>query len=672
MPDNSTKRLVEIDGLRAVALVGVLLYHARISSFFTGGFVGVDIFFVISGYVVTLSLLRTISKGKLSYSYFLRRRILRLIPALLATILATNIFVFVLFTEKHRKEAAKLGLSSIFSLSNVVLWLQSNYFDTDSQLKPYLHTWSLSVEWQFYLSWAFITSFLVRKIRSNTKQIVSVMNIAILSLLLATLTIFKYPTAAFYNSIFRYFEFMCGAIPAWFTSQSKALGLTEENEETHSKFQKFGFQFLSFTSFSIICLYMLVFNTSYVFPGLSVLPLCISTSVLICHSKYSLVGQMLRHPVMQWLGEISYSVYLVHWPVLVLLDYYLLSKSSIILRVISLGFSFFLGHYLNKVIEQPFYKAHGKVRMGERMKSVLIVAMGMLVAMQIFLMFSQSKSFHKEYQRQSWSSQLLARSMKLKEARKRENRGHVGLICHMSSTYKSTKNFEECNPRSKSEIVLVGDSHAQDFYKALNESLPPYATATQLTAAGFSFTGELGEGAYKYRATMYNSISKLLEPRKKNIRAAVLVSRWENKIQAEDLQRLNDTIRYFQDKISVPVFVFGPRPEFAVAPLRILETKTNKESTKEKIEGLFLESLRVKEQVDENLRGVVEANNATYVSILKELCEYKIDNKGERHIECNIFSENDQVILYTDRHHINSVGAAKLLSSISTELKKAL
>ena len=658
------RRLVEIDGLRAVALVAVLLYHAKLGTFLQGGFCGVDVFFVISGYVVSLSLLRQIRADKFTFSTFLVRRIHRLSPALLATILCGNEVVRRTFTQEHCGEASKLAMAASFSVSNFVLWLQSNYFDTESSLKPYLHTWSLSVEWQFYLTWALLARFVYKRIERKRVQLQILSGITLFSVVSTAFVVSKHPSAAFYNIMFRYFEFMFGAVPAWYAFMSSKPSSIDENAEiapvrTWSLLLS---DLYAFLGMSVILAYFMAFKDSYPFPGLTVVPLCFASALIIIHSSRSYLGKILRHKLMLWLGEISYSVYLVHWPMLVFLDYVLLSKSTSLQRLFTILLSIPTGHLLNRVVERPFHMPHSFLR--PKTKNIVIVLFASITVLQSYYLSSSHCNVIKSRNVDTWITSIFNKSKKLKFKRKNENRGHFGLLCHMTGRYPKPTNFEKCNPRAKTEIVLFGDSHAQDFYAALNSSLFPNIRVIQLTAAGFSFTEQFRDGPYKHCKVMYDMYPKLLEPRRTSIIAAILASRWKPAVKYEDLQRLNNTLDYFQNYLRVPVFVIGPRPEFSVAPLRVLETHTKFNTTRQEIEQIFDDSVRFKDQVDGVLRSVIEARNATYITSYGAFCE-----RGKT-AKCRIIAGSGKLIYYTDRHHINSRGARKIADPVIRRVKK--
>jgi len=149
------QRRLDLDVLRCVAVVSVLLYHFDVSPV-SGGFVGVDIFFVISGYLITGLIVDHLSKGQFSLGSFLLRRLRRLVPALLTTAAITYLVGMSLFFAQDFGRLGLSTLSTVFGVSNIFFWMESGYFDIDSFRKPLLHTWSLSVEMQFYLIWPLI------------------------------------------------------------------------------------------------------------------------------------------------------------------------------------------------------------------------------------------------------------------------------------------------------------------------------------------------------------------------------------------------------------------------------------------------------------------------------------------------------------------------------------
>ena len=198
----------DIDGLRALAVVAVIFYHFGIFGF-SGGFVGVDVFFVISGYLITKWIVSSCHKKSFCFLEFYSRRARRLFPALLATIIATYWTAFFIFPPRDFEQMSASTLFSLMGVSNIYFWLNSNYFDNFSSLKPLLHTWSLSVELQFYLVWPFVLVFLLRKIK---ELLVPVVALASVGSLISVFYFSHDSSGAFFLMPFRINEFFFGAI----------------------------------------------------------------------------------------------------------------------------------------------------------------------------------------------------------------------------------------------------------------------------------------------------------------------------------------------------------------------------------------------------------------------------------------------------------------------------
>ena len=198
----------EIEGLRAAAVGAVVLFHSGFGVV-SGGFLGVDVFFVISGFLITRNIVYEMEGNEFRLSYFYWRRILRLFPASATTILATLLAGFVLLPPEEVKQLAHSAISAIFAVSNIYFWMHVGYFDTDAHLKPLLHTWSLGVEEQFYLVWAPSLAVGLRFIRRRG-MLWLILAAAAASLMGATIVLDHDPSAAFYLAPFQIFEFAAG------------------------------------------------------------------------------------------------------------------------------------------------------------------------------------------------------------------------------------------------------------------------------------------------------------------------------------------------------------------------------------------------------------------------------------------------------------------------------
>ncbi len=654
--DSARSRIKEIDGIRAIALLAVLVFHGRFGSIMKGGFLGVDIFFVISGYVITLSLRNSIARGSMNYKEFMIRRLFRLIPALLATVLLTNLFCTIIFSRKDRFRAARFSVGSVLSMSNVQLWMESNYFDVNSLRKPFLHTWSLSVEWQFYITWALIVHKICKNISSLRAQTGAIIFIGLLSILGADYTRRLYPSAAFYNFCFRYVEFMCGALAAW---NLKGELLTQPNFFNGKAFRTA----ISLSSLFIIFSLLQLFRDSFPFPGIASLPICLSTVFLITNSPGTIAGRFLSLKSMQWLGEISYSVYLVHWPVQVLIHYFMMQRSTMIQRFFGTILSIFLGYLLNKTVEKPFQESKSRKENFSRSKKFTTLGIGLILLVSEALYMRRNSIGIS--QKTSEVLSIIENSWNLAGSRGWEIRPK----CRSIGRHDNLRNFEKCNPEAEDEFVLVGDSHAADLWFALNYTFPRVSTI-QICGTGC--------GLHRYHhplsgcGKIFGAYQKKLRKRRSRIRAAFLVSKW-HVLNPKSINStvLHSFVNYFQRRTNATIFVLGPRPEFKPHPNEVFERSGIRECVNE-LEIRTNKFMRVENNSESVLYDFAVRKNVTFLSIPQIMCNAtKIGQPSEEYF-CPTIDRSVPSSLYCDTTHYNRAGATKLIQKLKPMIDKVL
>lgn len=283
----------DIDGLRGIAILGVVWYHGFASSL-PGGFVGVDVFFVISGYLISSIILGRLAMGQFSFSEFYARRIRRIFPALCALLIVVlGLGKLALLPDELRKLGMEAASASVF-LCNFLFWRQAGYFDAAAQTKPLLHLWSLGVEEQFYLAWPAILAVAWRR-RATGTVIVFVAAISLVACLWWT---YSAPSAAFYLCFARFWELLLGAAVA---TRNRPSGRHADGV-------------LSVCGLSMIFLSYLSFSEKTTFPGVAALMptvgavFCIAVGASNWSNKY-----ILGSAPLVWVGLISYPLYLWHW-----------------------------------------------------------------------------------------------------------------------------------------------------------------------------------------------------------------------------------------------------------------------------------------------------------------------------------------------------------------------
>lgn len=332
----------EIDGLRALAVIPVILFHAG-SSLFSGGFVGVDIFFVISGYLITTIIADELDREDFSVVNFYERRARRILPALFLVMGACIPFAYYWLLPGEMKDFSRSILSVSFFISNVFFWRDSGYFGAASELKPLLHTWSLAVEEQFYIVFPL---FLFGAWRFGRRKIaVTLVLLAIASLFLAHWTSFNGREGSFFLLPTRGWELLIGCLVAFYISKEGGI--------THSVIS----QSMSLLGFLGIVFSMLCYDGNTPFPSLYALVPTIGAALIILFaSNRTLLGKLLGSKPLVGVGLMSYSAYLWHQPILAFArhkDLYaptFLSMTIIVIGTLSL--SYFSWRYVEGYFRQ--------------------------------------------------------------------------------------------------------------------------------------------------------------------------------------------------------------------------------------------------------------------------------------------------------------------------------
>lgn len=342
MPAATHNYRPDIDGLRAIAVVAVILYHAGVEPI-SGGFTGVDVFFVISGFLITSIIVAKVDAGCFSIVDFWERRVRRIIPPLVvvATISLAGSFLL-LFPEDYKDFSRSLAAIAVFS-SNFLFWLGAGYFDSPAELKPLLHTWSLAIEEQFYLLFPMLLLFLAGGRRKwRTAAIVC---ICLLSLSISVWWVKSYPDSAFYLLPARAWELGLGALLVhrrFFQGTSASMHFTRE--------------FFSGVGLLMIGLSYFNYSAETRFPGVAALLPCVGTALLITsfsNERQTLIHRLLSLRPFVFIGLLSYSLYLWHWPIIVFAKYHAEDELGIRTILIILIVSTLLAYLSWRFIETP-------------------------------------------------------------------------------------------------------------------------------------------------------------------------------------------------------------------------------------------------------------------------------------------------------------------------------
>lgn len=336
----------DIDGLRAVAVLAVVLFHAEAG--LLGGYVGVDIFFVISGYLITSIVARQIDRGNFSLKDFWLRRIKRIAPALIAVVAVTLAIAATFMLPRDFEKLAKSAVAQTVGVSNFYFWQDTGYFSGAAETKPLLHTWSLAVEEQFYILLPLVLVYMSRLRRRRTVGVLA--TAAAASLAWSIFEVNAAPSTAFFLLPSRAWELLAGSLLAYAPALSTQNRL--EAGKTHTRFVP---EFLALSGLSLILASVVLYTPDTVFPG----PHAIAPVLGTCLVIYAGIGQTtLASRLLSWsplvrIGLISYSLYLWHWPLFAFARYWFHPLPAwLSLSVVAASFALAVLSY--HFIETPF------------------------------------------------------------------------------------------------------------------------------------------------------------------------------------------------------------------------------------------------------------------------------------------------------------------------------
>jgi peptidoglycan/LPS O-acetylase OafA/YrhL len=352
----------DIDGLRAVAVLSVLFYHAGLPPFF-GGFIGVDIFFVISGYLITGILFADLQRDDFSIARFYERRIRRIFPALYVTIAFTLTGATVLFSsvDLERLHDAMPWLAAF--VSNVYFMNHTGYFDAASEQNAILQTWSLAIEEQFYVVFPLALALGHRYARPHLRSIV--LAVALLSLAFSIAIVDRDARTAFFSMPGRLWELMAGAL--------LALGLFPSATSAIIR------NWIAAIGAALVAASLVLLTNDTPFPGANAVPVCLGTALMIWAntSGSTLVGKVLSLRPMVFVGLISYSLYLFHWPMLTFARYWLKADFTLVHALVVLCAAFIAAAASWRYVETPFRRS------GPRLprRSLFVGAVALMIAL---------------------------------------------------------------------------------------------------------------------------------------------------------------------------------------------------------------------------------------------------------------------------------------------------
>lgn len=354
----------DIDGLRAIAVILVILFHCNIT-LFSGGYVGVDVFFVISGYLITSLLIEDIRNKTFTFRGFYKRRAARLLPALSITLIAVLAFGFVFYPTAAYDNLGKQVFFSSFGAANILFAQGTNYFVQESHYQPLIHLWSLGVEEQFYVVWPLILLILCRF--SNTALLTGITALGLASLLVSEKALATPGNASYFLPHYRAFELLIGAACAVLLKQSPNLLTKLQSDMLTSNLA-------SLIGLAMIFIPAFLYSKTTPFPGLNALAPCVGTALLILFKPKGVFARALEHKASVFIGLISYPLYLYHQPVISFTQLFLPTIDETALLFFTLCASIPLAWITYIFLEKPIRRAAHKPKMHGKVIITVLIA----------------------------------------------------------------------------------------------------------------------------------------------------------------------------------------------------------------------------------------------------------------------------------------------------------
>ncbi len=585
----------DINGLRGLAVFVILIFHLDIG-FLSGGYVGVDIFFVISGFLISNIIYSELVNGTFSLATFYERRARRILPALISILCVCFFVAYLRFFPTEVVAYAKSMIAAALFSANIYFYSALGYFSPAATETPLLHLWSLGVEEQFYILFPLFLMLLVKK---SSRFLSTALALSLLISLFISQWMLKInPTAAFYLLPFRAFELLIGAF--------LALGGLPKLRDKRLTFT------LGSLGFLAILYSIFIFNQQTQFPGFSALVPCLGTALIIWAGEHQsgFPNSVLSFYPWQWLGKISYSLYLVHWPIIVFAKrfYNSTEMAGYSISVLALCFLFAsLNFYL---VEQRFrylkiFNSQKALMLSATMISFIALSGGTVIYKKGFNHF-----LNKRLERM------------LSFVHYNYKPGFKDGTCFQDYDVDPDKaDISACLPTGAVEkrVMLWGDSHAAHLYTGLRENLEKEGYSFGMLAAS-ACPPALGiDVAIRPHCKRFNEIA-FATIMKEKPSLLILSANWPINTYTFDL--LEKTIERLA-KENIQMVLLGPSPIFKRSvPVVISEQIKNGELIKATRELLAADYLMDADQ--KMIKRFGEKKGIKYISVMDTICVNQI------------------------------------------------
>jgi len=605
----------DINALRAIAILGVLLYHFKVP-LFNGGFAGVDVFFVISGYLMSRIIIVQIDRGSFSFTTYFEKRLYRIVPALLFLVAVVLLICFFLYLPYDYKANLHNAESSIVFLSNIYYWYNTpSYFDASADTNLFLHTWSLSVEWQFYLVYPLIL-LLFKKIFKTVKVFKSVFLLLTFILFVISIAVSHYYNSSFsfYMLPTRAWEMLLGGVAFFADDKIKDV-----------LWQKI----LAITGYLLILISFFTLDELVLWPGFyTLVPAAGAFAVII--AKYNNFS-VIRQQGLQFIGRISYSLYLWHWPVYVVAQYYGLGTGTIAVGFYS-ALSIAFGYMSYKYIEPLQFK---------RKRAVVACAIVLLVGVFTADYYDANRFIYNN------KTLLIANNVGIKQ--KPFYKQYRKDTCFVESMRVFKNEPCLCFAEGKKNILIIGDSHLAQLAQSLQEGFE---------GENIHFLQATAPGTLPTLKSYYNKKNNLRElmdyiyhdfiPKNADrIDGVVISGNWAGQsLVAQDslLRSIKDAVAYL-NRYHINVVVIGQTERYSV-PYPTIAARSYQYKSYNQAFYLDRHTMLLNAYLKHNLTGV-------YINVLNNYSVPPLSGKNGTYMR--------------DKDHVTKYGADLLVAKIKKD-----
>lgn len=622
----------DINGLRAYAVLFVVLFHFGALGF-TGGFVGVDVFFVISGFLMTKIIMDGLQNNSFSILQFYTNRAVRIIPALAVLCAFLLIAGWFELIPTDYKTLSKHVLASLLFLSNVIYWRESGYFDADSHEKILLHTWSLSVEWQFYLLLPIYLIIFYKFLKNKT--IYPLILLFIFSLFLAHFLSTYRPSASFFLLPTRAWEMVLGGF-LYFIPKPNLKKTTS--------------YILELLGFSLIIASLYLFNANTPWSSLYTLIPTIGTALILYVQNQESV--LTNNKITQFLGTASYSIYLWHWPIVFWL-FYKNQQNNLILTFLGITISITLGFISAKFIEQ---------NIGNKLKGKSLLKPNFIIFGSCFLIIGVACIVFKT---NGINSPLRAAAntpqARLIEKYNNEHKNLDDAYWLQCDAYSNlTKHGfngidKSCTnqPISKTSILLWGDSHSQALSLGLRTSFKHFSFY-QIGSSGCKASLKPSETIRGESKQACDNVNQIALQEIKRIKPTIVIIAQQNEHNLSDWKSITDMLVSLDVK---NIFIIGAVPQWHPSLPKVMIKDKHFSSNESKINDIGLDTEIIEN--DAKAKKIVDDlrnNKVKYISLIDQMCDIR---NSKYYCETKVGSD----LLQVDYGHLSKNGSIYVVNN---------